>query len=130
MSEPLLRIEKLSAGYGEAVVLHGVSFALAEGQTLALLAGIALMLWISHYGHFTDPDGYDVRIMVEAFRLARGIATTAPAVAGLLHTVARLPDGMVVLPALDVGMPDEEWDALGPHQPDPETGKLIPDYPT
>jgi branched-chain amino acid transport system ATP-binding protein len=33
----LLRIEGLSAGYGEAVVLHGVSFALGEGETLALL---------------------------------------------------------------------------------------------
>ncbi|MFS2052121.1 ATP-binding cassette domain-containing protein, partial [Variovorax sp. CT11-76] len=36
MSE-LLRIENLSAGYGEAVVLHDVSFALGEGRTLALL---------------------------------------------------------------------------------------------
>jgi branched-chain amino acid transport system ATP-binding protein len=36
MSE-LLRVEKLSAGYGEAVVLHDVSFALGQGQTLALL---------------------------------------------------------------------------------------------
>ncbi|MES2608809.1 MAG: ABC transporter ATP-binding protein [Pseudomonadota bacterium] len=36
MSE-LLRIEGLSAGYGEAVVLQGVSLALAEGETLALL---------------------------------------------------------------------------------------------
>ena len=36
MSE-LLRIEKLSAGYGEAVVLHDISLGLGEGQTLALL---------------------------------------------------------------------------------------------
>jgi branched-chain amino acid transport system ATP-binding protein len=36
MSE-LLRIENLSAGYGEAVVLTGISLALGEGQTLALL---------------------------------------------------------------------------------------------
>ncbi|MBB3178935.1 ABC transporter ATP-binding protein [Variovorax sp. Sphag1AA] len=36
MSE-LLRIENLSAGYGEAVVLHDISFSLGEGQTLALL---------------------------------------------------------------------------------------------
>ena len=36
MSE-LLRVEGLSAGYGEAVVLHGVAFALGQGQTLALL---------------------------------------------------------------------------------------------
>ncbi len=33
----LLNIEGLSAGYGEAVVLHDVNFALEEGQTLALL---------------------------------------------------------------------------------------------
>ena len=37
MSETLLQIENLRAGYGEAVVLDGVSFALAEGRTLALL---------------------------------------------------------------------------------------------
>ncbi len=36
MSE-LLRIEGLSAGYGEAVVLQGVTLSLAEGETLALL---------------------------------------------------------------------------------------------
>jgi branched-chain amino acid transport system ATP-binding protein len=33
----LLRVDNLSAGYGEAVVLDGISFSLAEGQTLALL---------------------------------------------------------------------------------------------
>ena len=33
----LLRVENLSAGYGEAVVLQGVSLALDEGQPLALL---------------------------------------------------------------------------------------------
>ncbi len=36
MSE-LLKVDGLSAGYGEAVVLHDVSLALGEGQTLALL---------------------------------------------------------------------------------------------
>ncbi|RZI97403.1 MAG: ABC transporter ATP-binding protein [Variovorax sp.] len=36
MSE-LLRIDDLSAGYGEAVVLTGVSLALGQGETLALL---------------------------------------------------------------------------------------------
>jgi branched-chain amino acid transport system ATP-binding protein len=36
MSE-LLKVEGLSAGYGEAVVLNDISFALGEGQTLALL---------------------------------------------------------------------------------------------
>jgi branched-chain amino acid transport system ATP-binding protein len=33
----LLRLEGVSAGYGEAVVLHDVSLSLGEGQTLALL---------------------------------------------------------------------------------------------
>src|SRR6202030_2680380 len=33
----LLAIERLSAGYGEAVVLSGISLSLAEGQALALL---------------------------------------------------------------------------------------------
>jgi branched-chain amino acid transport system ATP-binding protein len=33
----LLQVERLSAGYGEAVVLQDVSFALEEGATLALL---------------------------------------------------------------------------------------------
>ncbi len=33
----LLKVDRLSAGYGEAVVLHAVSLELAQGQTLALL---------------------------------------------------------------------------------------------
>jgi branched-chain amino acid transport system ATP-binding protein len=33
----LLEVRELSAGYGEAVVLHGVNLTLKEGQTLALL---------------------------------------------------------------------------------------------
>ena len=33
----LLRIDKLSAGYGEAVILHDICFSLAQGETLALL---------------------------------------------------------------------------------------------
>jgi branched-chain amino acid transport system ATP-binding protein len=33
----LLQVENLSAGYGEARVVHGVSFALEDGQSLALL---------------------------------------------------------------------------------------------
>ena len=57
------------------------------------------------------------------FVVAAGINTTAPAIAGLLRAVARLPDGMVVLSALDVAMPQREWVALGPHEPDPVTGR-------
>jgi ATP-dependent helicase/nuclease subunit B len=56
------------------------------------------------------------------FVVAAGVTTTAPAVARLLHTIARLPEGRVVLPGLDGDMPRAEWDALGPHEPDAETG--------
>ena len=54
----------------------------------------------------------------EGFTVAAGITTAAPAVAGLLHRVARMPRGMVVLPALNLAsqMPDEEWEALGPDE--------------
>jgi ATP-dependent helicase/nuclease subunit B len=56
------------------------------------------------------------------FVAAVGITTAAPAVARLLRVVARLPEGMVVVPGLDTEMDAEEWDALGPHEPDPVTG--------
>ena len=61
------------------------------------------------------------------FTVAAGITTSAPAVAALIARVARLPDGMVVLPALwlaDV-LPDEEWDALGPD----DNGRGEPTHP-
>jgi ATP-dependent helicase/nuclease subunit B len=50
------------------------------------------------------------------FTIAAGITTAAPAVAAVVGAVARLPEGMVILPGLALAgsMPDEEWDALGP----------------
>jgi ATP-dependent helicase/nuclease subunit B len=56
------------------------------------------------------------------FVVAAGISTTAPAVAAVLRTVAFMPSGRVVFDALDTGMPEAQWAALGPHRPDPETG--------
>lgn len=57
------------------------------------------------------------------FVAAAGVTTSAPAVARLLRTVASLLEGFVVLPGLDLAMAPEEWAALGPHEPDPETGR-------
>jgi len=64
----------------------------------------------------------------EGFTIAAGITTGAPAVVALLRTVARLPDGAVVLPALftDRLLPAEEWDWLGP---DPESGRADETHP-
>jgi ATP-dependent helicase/nuclease subunit B len=57
----------------------------------------------------------------KGFVTAAGITTAAPAVAMLLRTVSRMPEGMVVFPALDLDIKAEEWDALGPHELDPAT---------
>lgn len=59
----------------------------------------------------------------EHFVVAAGVTTSAPAVANLLRTIAFLPAGMVVMPDIDMIMPDEEWNLLGPFKLDPETGK-------
>ncbi len=48
---------------------------------------------------------------------AAGVTDSAPAVARLLRCVADMPRGMVVFAGLDLALPDEEWDALGPHAP-------------
>lgn len=52
------------------------------------------------------------------FTVAAGITTSAPAIAALVRRVARMPQGMVVLPGLWLAdiFPDEEWDALGPDE--------------
>ncbi|KTF69779.1 double-strand break repair protein AddB [Sphingomonas sp. HT-1] len=57
------------------------------------------------------------------FVCAAGITTSAPAIARLLRVVAELPGGMVVLPGLATTMADAEWMSLGPHAPDPVTGR-------
>lgn len=56
------------------------------------------------------------------FVVAAGIATPAPAIAGLLHRIARMEHGAVVLPDLDLNLSPEEWDSIGPFDPDPVTG--------
>lgn len=55
------------------------------------------------------------------FTVAAGITTAAPAIARLLRGVADMERGLVVLPGLDQVMAVEEWDALGPTRPDPDT---------
>lgn len=57
------------------------------------------------------------------FVCAAGITDAAPAVARLLRRVALLDRGLVVLAGLDRDMDEAEWQALGPHEPDPVTGR-------
>lgn len=46
------------------------------------------------------------------FVVAAGVTNAALAVADLLHAVARMPQGSVVLPGLDLASPDDEWAAI------------------
>src|SRR5438309_2945435 len=61
------------------------------------------------------------------FTVAAGITTAAPAVAALVAQVARMREGMAVLPGLWLAniFPDDEWEALGPG----EDGRGIPSHP-
>ncbi|WP_426260797.1 double-strand break repair protein AddB [Sphingomonas sp. DC1100-1] len=58
------------------------------------------------------------------FVCAAGVTDPAPAVARLLRCVAEAPQGLTVFAGLDLQMPEGEWDALGPHAPDPVTGRI------
>jgi ATP-dependent helicase/nuclease subunit B len=54
----------------------------------------------------------------EGFTVAAGITTAAPAVTALVGRVARMPNGMLILPGLwlEEIMSTQEWDALGPDE--------------
>lgn len=54
---------------------------------------------------------------VQGLIVAAGSTGSIPATARLLSTIARLGNGMVVLPALDQDLDDESWEALDPGHP-------------
>jgi ATP-dependent helicase/nuclease subunit B len=56
--------------------------------------------------------------------VAAGISTAAPAIAGLLRTIAWMDRGQVIFSGLDQHMIDQEWEEIGPFDPDPVTGRL------
>lgn len=45
--------------------------------------------------------------------VAAGVTSAAPALARMLRVISELPQGAVVLPDLDLSMPDEAWSELG-----------------
>jgi branched-chain amino acid transport system ATP-binding protein len=78
----LLRLDRLSAGYGEAVVLSDITFALADGQALALLGrngtgkttliNTIVGLTTLHEG-FIELDGRDITRARPEARVRAGI---------------------------------------------------------
>jgi ATP-dependent helicase/nuclease subunit B len=54
-----------------------------------------------------------------------GTTGALPAIAELLRVVARLPNGLVVLPGLDTAMTDAAWEALDPPHPQAALQQLL-----
>jgi len=81
MSE-LLQVENLSAGYGEAVVLNGISLALGEGRTLALLGrnGTGKTTFIDTLAGATRQHGGSIRL---GGQRVDGLASHLRAAAGI-----------------------------------------------
>lgn len=57
--------------------------------------------------------------------IAAGSTGSIPATAHLLRVIARLPNGCVVLPALDVGMEDDIWSAVDDTHPQSTMKNLL-----
>jgi branched-chain amino acid transport system ATP-binding protein len=80
--DELLVLDRLSAGYGRATVLNGVSFSLRRGEAMALLGrnGVgktttlnAVMGLIRHHGGRVVFDGRDITALAPEHRAAAGI---------------------------------------------------------
>jgi branched-chain amino acid transport system ATP-binding protein len=81
----LLRVENLSAGYGEALVIQGLSFAVQDGQSLALLGrnGVGKTTLIdsvigvtTRFGGRITLAGEDITTLPPHLRARRGIGWT------------------------------------------------------
>lgn len=56
---------------------------------------------------------------------AVGITAPAPSSVALLRAIAARPDGLVLIPGLDVTMPEEAWQAVGASHPQAELKALL-----
>jgi len=78
--------------------------------------------YLKEIGRIEPAARRDLLIEAEAARLtahhagpviAAGSTGSMPATAKLLHAVAKLPNGAVVLPGLDTDLDEESWDTIG-----------------
>ena len=86
---------------------------------------IARKMWPEHLaeiGKIEPAARRDLLIEAEALRLSRhhegpvvaaGSTGSMPATAKFLHVIAKLPQGAVVLPGLDVDLDDQAWQRIG-----------------
>jgi branched-chain amino acid transport system ATP-binding protein len=97
MSEPLLEVEGLCAGYGDGQVLEDVSFAVPSGRSLAVLGrnGVGKStLMLTLMGHLVPRRG--------RIRWRGEDITAAPAAARVQAGLAWVPQGREVFPSLTV----------------------------
>jgi branched-chain amino acid transport system ATP-binding protein len=97
MSDPLIRAESITSGYGEGIVLHDVSFTLTAGESLAVLGrnGVGKStLMLSLLGHLPLKSG---TIHVRGIDIT-GAAPHARVAAGL----GWVPQGRECFPSLTV----------------------------
>jgi ATP-dependent helicase/nuclease subunit B len=57
--------------------------------------------------------------------IAAGSTGSVPATAEVLHTIAQMPNGAVVLPGLDLTLDDASWEAMGPSHPQHGMAQLL-----
>ncbi|WP_419815996.1 double-strand break repair protein AddB [Glacieibacterium sp.] len=98
------------ATHFEATLVH---FRAVRDNWPAVLASLGVSDAATRYNRVVD--ALAVRWQAEppaGLVVAAGLTGVSPPVARLLGVVARLPQGMVVLPGVDTVMPDAEWDAI------------------
>jgi ATP-dependent helicase/nuclease subunit B len=89
-------------------------------------------------GRLSPMDRRNKLILAEARRLTErppsapvivaGVTGSIPATAELMRAVAGLPNGAIVLPALDLDLDDDSWNAIAPAEKDAEHHPEHPQY--
>lgn len=103
----------------ELVIDHWPAILAAEGCSDRAARGHALLATIADHWATSPPPGLVV---------AAGMNGATPAQAALLGTIARLPDGMLVLPGLDLDMAEPGWEAIIVDAT-PDTGRNSEEHP-
>ncbi len=115
----------------------GEDFAAHWGLTLRFLsiATEAWPAWLAEHG-LSDVAAHQIAMLdaqTAAWQadppatpvIAAGTTGAIPAVARLLRLVAHLPQGMVVLPGLDLALDEESWDAMDDSHPQSSLRALL-----
>ncbi|RDJ09837.1 double-strand break repair protein AddB [Rhizobium grahamii] len=129
LAELIDAIETEDRDWSELSRLNAKDYALWWQLTAEFLQ-IASAFWperLSELGKSSPARHRNAILRAEANRLATtrpmgpiiiaGSTGSVPATADLIAAVANLQEGVIVLPGLDLGMPDEHWRMVAPDEP-------------